>query len=112
MITESYMDGQDKYTIHIGQNKTENWSLLVNSNPDNIRFHVSGAPSAYVVLNTVCNIKEIPTRVIYRCAVLCRMRSKSSKERHCNVNYTYVKNVTKGENEGEAIIIKAKIIRV
>ena len=112
MITESYMDGQDKYTIHIGQNKTDNWSLLDSSNQDNIWFHVSGSPSAYVVLDTVCNIKVVPKRVIYRCAILCKMRSKSAKERNCNVNYTYVKNVTKGENEGEAIIKSIKVIRV
>jgi len=112
MITESYMDGGDIYIIKIGQNKTDNWSLLDSSNPDNIWFHVSGEPSAYVVLDTVCNIKVVPKRVIYRCAILCKMRSKSSKERNCNVNYTYVKHVTKGENEGEAIMSKVKIIRV
>jgi len=112
MITESYMDGRDIYTIKIGQNKTENWSLLDNSNPDNLWFHVSESPSAYVVLDTVCSIKDVPKRVIYRCAVLCKMRSKSRKERHSNVNYTYVRHVSKGENVGEAIMQKANIIRV
>jgi predicted ribosome quality control (RQC) complex YloA/Tae2 family protein len=112
MITESYMDGSDVYVIKIGQNKMENWGLLDDSDPDNIWFHVSGAPSAYVVLNTVCNMKQVPTRVLYRCAVLCKMRSKSAKECNCNVNYTYVKHVTKGEHEGEAIIKHTKVIRV
>ncbi len=112
MITESYMDGRDIYTIKIGQNKNENWSLLDNSNPNNIWFHVSDAPSAYVVLNTSCKIKDVPKRVLYRCAILCKLRSKSCKERNINVNYTYVRNVSKGENTGEAIIQKAKIIRV
>ena len=112
MITESYMDGDDIYMIKIGQNKTENWSLLDTSNPDNIWFHVSGSPSAYVVLTTVCDMKQVPARVLYRCAILCKMRSKSVKECNCNVNYTYVKHVTKGEKEGEAIIKQAKVIRV
>lgn len=112
MIIESYIKGNDTFNIKIGQNKKENWVLLDASNPDNIWFHVSGAPSAYVVLDTVCNVKQVPTSVIYRCAVLCKKHSKSAKERNCNVNYTYVKHVTKGEHEGEAIIKNVKIIRV
>jgi predicted ribosome quality control (RQC) complex YloA/Tae2 family protein len=112
MITESYMDGRDIYIIKIGQNKVENWSLIDGADPDNIWFHVSGAPSAHIVLDTVCNINDIPSRVIYRCAVLCSKRSKSHKERHSFVNYTYVKHVLKGENVGEVIIKKAFNIRV
>lgn len=112
MITERYMDGPSIYTIKIGQNKTENWRLLDNSNPQNIWFHVSDAPSAYVVLETVCMIEDVPMKVIYRCAVLCKMRSKSSKERHSNINYTYVKYVSEGEFEGEAIVTNSKKIRV
>jgi predicted ribosome quality control (RQC) complex YloA/Tae2 family protein len=112
MITESYMDGRDIYTIKIGQNKSDNWSLLDCSNPENIWFHVSGAPSAYVILDTVCNINDIPSRVIYRCAVLCNKRSKSRKDRTSVVNYTYVKYVTKGENVGEVVIQKAFSVRM
>jgi len=112
MITESYMVGRDIYTIKIGQNKTDNWSLLDSSNPENVWFHVSGAPSSHVVLATVCNINDIPSRVIYRCAVLCSKRSKSRNERHSFVNYTYMKYVSKGENVGEVVIKKALQIRV
>jgi len=112
MITESYMEGRDIYTIKIGQNKLDNWNLLESSEPDNIWFHVSGAPSAHIVLDTSCNIKDIPSRVIYRCAVLCSKRSKSHKERHNAVNYTYMKYVSKGENIGEVVVQKSLIIRV
>jgi predicted ribosome quality control (RQC) complex YloA/Tae2 family protein len=112
MITESYMNGRDIYIIKIGQNKTDNWSLIDGANPDNIWFHVSGAPSSHIVLDTICNIKEIPSSVIYRCAVLCSKRSSSHKQRHSNINYTYVKHVLKGERIGEVIIKKAYVIRV
>jgi predicted ribosome quality control (RQC) complex YloA/Tae2 family protein len=112
MITESYMDGVNIYTIKIGQNKLDNWNLLESSEPNNIWFHVSGAPSAHIVLDTVCNINDIPSRVIYRCAVLCSKRSKSHNRRHSFINYTYMKHVMKGENIGEVIIKKALVIRV
>jgi predicted ribosome quality control (RQC) complex YloA/Tae2 family protein len=112
MIIESYMEGQDIYTIKIGQNKLDNWNLVESSEPDNIWFHVSGAPSAHIVLVTSCNIKDIPSRVIYRCAVLCSKRSKSHNERHNIVNYTYMKYVSKGENIGEVVVKKSLAIRV
>lgn len=112
MLTEYYLDGRDIYTIKIGQNKMENWSLIDCASPDNIWFHVSCVPSAHIVLDTVCNIKDIPSCVIYRCAVLCKKHSKSTTGRHCNVIYTYMKHVAKGDNEGEAIIGKKKSIRV
>ena len=112
MITENYMSGRDIYTIRIGQNKTENWHLLDKSDEKNIWFHVSDTPSAYVILDTMCDIKQLPKMVIYRCAVLCKMHSKSIKNKHATINYTYVKHVTKGDYEGEAIISKAKNIRV
>jgi predicted ribosome quality control (RQC) complex YloA/Tae2 family protein len=112
MITETCMCGGDMYTIKIGQNKTDNWSLLDSSNPDNIWFHVSGVPSSHVILDTVCNVDKIPSRVIYRCAVLCSKHSKSHNERHSVVNYTYLKCVSKGQNIGEVVVKKTFQIRV
>ena len=38
MITENYMSGLDIYQIKIGQNKSENWHLLDNSDENNINF--------------------------------------------------------------------------
>jgi predicted ribosome quality control (RQC) complex YloA/Tae2 family protein len=106
------MDGREIYTIKIGQNNRENWTLIDNAHSDNIWFHVSNAPSAHIILETTCHIKDVPSHVIYRCAVLCSKRSKSHKERHILVNYTYTKHVTKGENIGEVIVNKVFTIRV
>lgn len=112
MITQQYTDGGVIYTIKIGKNKLDNWNIIDSSEPNNIWFHVSGAPSAHIVLTTVCDIKDIPSRVIYHCAVLSSKRSKSHKERHSLVNYTYIKCVTKGEHIGEVVIKKAFTVRV
>lgn len=112
MITENFMSGGINYTIKIGQNKMENWLLLDLSEPDNIWFHLSNAQSPYVVLLTNQDIREIPKNVLYRCGILCKSRSSSKKDNNSLINYTYIKNVHKGAHVGEAIIDKAKVLRV
>ena len=112
MIIKCFTNGQDIYTINIGQNKADNWRLLDNSNENNVWFHVSNTSSAYVVLDTTFAIKDIPKVVIYRCAVLCKMHSKVIPNKHVVVNYTYVKHVTKGFREGQAIIGKSMSITI
>ena len=112
MITEVFTSCGNSYTIKIGQNRKENWTLLDMSEPDNVWFHLADAPSPYVVLVTDQVIREIPKNVIYRCGILCKSRSSSKKENNSNVNYTYIKNVIKGTHEGEAIISKFKVLRI
>ena len=112
MITENFMSGGINYTIKIGQNKMENWSLLDLSEPDNIWFHLSNAPSPYVVLLTNQDIRKIPKNVLYRCGILCKSRSSSKKDNNSLINYTYIKNVGKGTRVGEAIIDCVKVLRV
>ena len=112
MITEYFINNGKTYTIYIGQNKTENWLLLDTSEPNNIWFHLADAPSPYVILNTNVNLDEIPKSVLYRCGILCKLRSSSKKHNNCYVNYTYIKNVNKGKHIGEVIITNYKNIRV
>ena len=60
MIIETFISCGANYTIKIGQNKMDNWSLLETSEPDNLWFHLADAPSPYVVLVTNLDIREIP----------------------------------------------------
>ena len=112
MITENFMSCGNNYTIKIGQNKNENWSLLDTSEPNDVWFHLADAPSPYVVLIANQDIRKIPKNVLYRCGILCKSRSSSKKENNSLINYTYIKNVGKGTRVGEAIIDCVKVLRV
>ena len=112
MITEELLSDSISYTLKIGTNKTENWMLLDASDDSHVWFHVSDAPSGYVVLQTDLCIKDIPKNVIRRCAYLCKIRSSSKSVKKCGVMYTHIRNVSKGEHMGEATVSSWKTVNV
>ena len=112
MITEEFTSNMITYTLRIGTNKTENWMLLDASDDSHVWFHVSDAPSGYVVLQTDLCIKDIPKHVIRRCAYLCKIRSSSKNIKKCGVVYTYIRNVSKGEHTGEVTVSSCKTVNV
>jgi len=112
MITEELTSDRIMYTLKIGTNKDENWMLLDASDGSNVWFHVSDAPSGYVVLQTDLRIKDIPKNVIRRCAYLCKIRSSSKSVKKCGIMYTYVRNVTKGKHVGEVTVSSWKTVNV
>ena len=90
-----------QYLIRIGTNKQENWDLLDESSQSDIWFHVDGASSSYVILQTLETIKDIPREVIKRCACLCKTHSSSKAVAKCPIIYTTVKNVEKTKIVGQ-----------
>ncbi len=46
-----------KYNFFIGQNAKENWSLIDNSDPEDLWFHLDNLPSGHVIVSceSICN---------------------------------------------------------
>lgn len=86
--------------IKIGQNASENCSLLTSSNPDDLFFHLSSFPSCFVILET--KDTDLEQTLIY-CATLCKEHTKFKFIPNISVDYCKCSNVkligTRGEIE-------------
>jgi predicted ribosome quality control (RQC) complex YloA/Tae2 family protein len=98
------------YEIFIGRNKEENWDLIDVSQQTDIWFHVANAPSSHIFLKTEESVNNIPKQVIKRCACLCKSYSSSASVKKCEIIYTTVSNIQKGEHVGEVIAQNTKKI--
>jgi predicted ribosome quality control (RQC) complex YloA/Tae2 family protein len=86
----------------IGSNAKENWKLLEDSKPNNLFFHLSSFPSCYVILQTESDILP-DLETIKETALVCKNNTKCKTIPNLKVDYTYCKNVIKGEYVGEII---------
>lgn len=86
--------------ISIGKNKSQNWEIIKDADPEDTWFHVEGIPSGHVILEA-----DAPNDLIEVCARICKERSKA-KEKNSKVSvvYTKVKNIRFGRHVGEVII--------
>ena len=98
------------YEIFIGRNKQENWDIIDKSNQTDIWFHVANASSSHIFLKTEEPINKIPKQVITRCACLCKSYSSSASVKKCEIIYTTISNIQKGEHVGEVITQNTKKI--
>jgi predicted ribosome quality control (RQC) complex YloA/Tae2 family protein len=98
------------YEIFIGRNKQENWDIIDVSRETDIWFHVENAPSSHIFLKTEKPVNNIPKQVIKRCACLCKSYSSSASVKKCEIIYTTISNIQKGEYVGEVIAQNTKKI--
>jgi predicted ribosome quality control (RQC) complex YloA/Tae2 family protein len=115
MITKDLVDVDNNiYNVVIGRNKNENWDIISKASQNDIWFHVDSHPSPHVVLSNVLDldIKKIPKSIIKECAVLCKEYSKLKNNNKVSIIYTYITNVTKGQEVGSVITKKLEKIIV
>jgi len=98
------------YEIFIGRNKQENWDIIDVSRETDIWFHVENGPSSHIFLKTEKPVNNIPKQVIKRCACLCKSYSSSASVKKCEIIYTTIANIQKGEHVGEVIAQNTKKI--
>ena len=97
----------------VGENAQDNWKLLTSSKQQWVWFHLDKVSSPYVILTK--SIKDLKNEhldkswkeYIIKACILCKENSKY-KNNKVKVIYTNVKNISKGNNVGEAII-KGKV---
>ena len=95
------LENSDKQCF-VGTNAKENWKLLEESISTDIVFHLHSFPSCYVVLKNEND--EFPDiDIIKQSAIICKTNTKYKNLKDIKVDYTFSKNIEKGENVGEMI---------
>ena len=102
-----YFLEEHNINIKIGENAKDNWDILDNSLQNDIWMHLDNFSSPYVIINNSNPHKS----VLNYAASLCKYHSKYSNLKKVKVIYTLVKNVKKGNKEGQAII-KGKVNKI
>eukprot|EP00300_Choanocystis_sp_HF-7_P025121 c26798_g1_i1.p1 GENE.c26798_g1_i1~~c26798_g1_i1.p1 ORF type:complete len:106 (-),score=13.08 c26798_g1_i1:67-384(-) len=95
--------------IRIGENASENWTLLSNAKQTDLWFHVKNAPSAYVIMTP---LESISQSNILECAKLAKQHSRLKHSHRCKISWTEAKNVKRGSQTGEAITRNIKEVVV
>jgi predicted ribosome quality control (RQC) complex YloA/Tae2 family protein len=113
MKTLEYIDSDTEYIIHIGENKRDNWEIIDDADDGDIWFHVENIPSCHVILKCSSLTKKPCSKVLKRCAYLCKIHTNSAKSlKKCNITYTYVACLEKTNHVGEVIARNCKTISV
>jgi predicted ribosome quality control (RQC) complex YloA/Tae2 family protein len=98
----------------IGNNKTENFEIIDNSQPDDVWIHANNVPSCHVIVKIgkdKIDRKEFK-KLIKRGALLCRQYTNKIKNDN-NVSefvFTRVKNVKKTDVIGQVTLLEQTII--
>ena len=112
MKVETFNYNNTTYTIIIGKNKNENWSIIDDASGSDLWFHISEMPSCHVILKTDEKINLVPRQVIKRCAYLCKINSSAKTLSKCDVIYAPVSNVKKTDIVGQVTVTQCKNISV
>ena len=94
----------------IGSNAIENWELLEKSKENNLFFHLSSFPSCYVIYECE-NDNDITLETIKECAMICKNNTKYKNLKNIKVDYTFCKNIIKGDKIGEIIYKSNKKVK-
>ena len=98
---------EENILIHIGENASDNWKLIDESQPQHLWFHVADHPSAHIVL-----IENNPTKEqIIRSAQECKMHCKFKNTRKLCIEYTPIENLTKATEVGAVYFKSAKNVK-
>lgn len=101
----------DKCNFFVGGNAKENWTLISNSNLDDIWVHLKDFSSSHVIVSVknFCydNYDISVSDIMYACT-LCKQFSKyKNYDKKLDVVYTEVRNLKKGKVIGNVDIMKA-----
>ncbi len=107
--------GNIKYTIKIGQNAKENWTLIDNSEPFDLWFHVDKYPSSHVIISQDLSTNMdifYPNQIIYLAGNYCKTYSKQKNSSKTKIVYSQIQNLTKGKEVGSVFVSDEKYIVV
>ncbi len=86
------------YRVLIGENKTDNWSLLDNRDERHLFFHLTSFPSCYIILEC---LEPVSNKIKMKCAEICREHTKYKRLKNLKVDCCECSNLRKGEKIGE-----------
>jgi predicted ribosome quality control (RQC) complex YloA/Tae2 family protein len=97
----------------IGSNAQDNHNIIDDADPEDIWFHISDRPSCHVICKIPTDVeinKKALLKIVKQGAVVCKENSGYNKEKNVEIDYTFIKNVTKLDKPGAVTIINAKKI--
>lgn len=112
MKTEIFNYNNTTYTIIIGKNKNENWSVIDDASGRDLWFHIAEIPSCHVILKNDEKLRFVPRQVIKHCAYLCKINSSAKTLSKCDVIYASISNVKKTDIVGQVTVIHSKTVSV
>jgi predicted ribosome quality control (RQC) complex YloA/Tae2 family protein len=97
----------------IGKNDKDNFTIIDNSKPNDMWFHLDEHPSCHVIasLPEIIDKKEMKY-IVKKGALLCKENSKYKSEKDLPVIYTNIKNIIKTEKIGTVITSNTKLIKI
>lgn len=101
----------DSFTILIGKNNVQNDEITFHySNPNDIWFHAQKCHGGHVLIKS--NNSSVPIAIIEKAASFAAFFSKGRMDSKINVDYTYIKNVKRGERPGLVKYVNFKTMTV
>ena len=101
--------------FRIGKSAMENSMLVMQSDNEDVWFHINGLPSAHLVYFNPdrMSLDKLRTKkIIYQMALELKKSSKYKKLPHVEVIYSYVKNVSPTAKPGLVRVKETKVITV
>ena len=95
----------------IGQNAEDNFTIIDNSEPNDIWFHLADYSSSHVVaqIPDIKLDKKQKRQIITQGAVICKENSKSKSKKGVSIIYSEIQNVTKSTPIGTVSVSEQKI---
>jgi len=89
----------DDFVCKLGESAKENWSLLDNSKPHHLFFHLSSFPSGYVIVEYE---NTEPTHfILHTAAQICKNGTKFKYLNDVKVDWCRCDNLKKSDKIGE-----------
>lgn len=102
------------YALIYGRSSLENAAVLKAARPDDLWFHVQGAPGGHVVIRTNNRPEAVPQSTLLEAAKLAARQSRRRKDTAVEVDYTPAKHLSrqKGAAPGQVIYREFKTLLV
>jgi predicted ribosome quality control (RQC) complex YloA/Tae2 family protein len=93
---------ENGYTIRTGENSSDNWKLLDETDGENCYLiHLSHYPSPYVIVSSTEG--DVTPSQIFNGAIECKANTKQKNISRLSVDYSHRSNVEKGNVTGEMV---------
>lgn len=93
------------YALIYGRSALENAAVLKAARPDDLWFHVQGAPGGHVVIRTNNRPDQVPQSVVIEAARLAAKQSRRRRDALVEVDYTPAKHLQRVRNAAPGHVI-------
>ncbi|MEI6500277.1 MAG: NFACT RNA binding domain-containing protein, partial [Armatimonadota bacterium] len=106
-VKAEYRRGEtaDGYTLIFGRSGLENAAVLKAARPDDLWFHVQGAPGGHVVVRTNNRPETVPHSTLLEAAKLAARQSQRRRDTAVDIDYTLAKHLSRPKGAAPGYVI-------